>query len=79
MGRSAPWYETYLNYCILTPNFDHQTLTTKPLYYLNFTPVYEKQTLITISQNKLLCLMIINKFMFSGCNQLLVTTKNVRD
>ena len=48
MVLSAPWYDSYLNDCKGSPNFDHWNLPPKPLYYLDWKLVSEKQTPITI-------------------------------
>ena len=48
MGISAPWDDSYLNYRNGPPNFDHLSLPTKPLFTLDWTPVSDKKTLITI-------------------------------
>ena len=47
MVISAPWDDSYLNECNGTPNFDHQTFLTKPLFSHDWTPVSDEQTLIT--------------------------------
>ena len=51
MGLSAPWDDSYLNYCKGPPNFDHQTFPNKPLFSLDQTHVSDEQTLITIYAN----------------------------
>ena len=51
MDLSAPWDDSYLNYCKGPPNFDHQTFPNQALFSLDRTPVSDEQTLITIYAN----------------------------
>ena len=48
MGIIDPWTNSYLNDFKWPPNFNHQTFTTKTLYYIDLTTVSDNQTLRTI-------------------------------